>query len=212
MVQWTPFIQTYKHRKYQWVQLAGHSGNFKAGQRQGTVMKKLCASEEECYKRLHGDALEAFVPEYQGTLEVEDEESKSKQSKSAIGYDSATCMRECQIGSVPRPNTSCGNVIFLRAEFIQLQDCLSSFTLPSVMDCKIGVRTYLEEELAKAKEKQKLRKDMYEKMIAVDPDAPSAKEHEWKGVTKPRSVVDARGVEYHTTKSDTGGLEENSLR
>ena len=81
MVQWTPFIQTYKHRKYQWVQLAGHSGNFKAGQRQGTVMKKLCASEEECYKRLHGDSLEAFVPEYQGTLEVEDEESKSKQSK-----------------------------------------------------------------------------------------------------------------------------------
>ena len=73
-------------------------------------------------------------------------------------------------------------------EFIQLQDCLSSFTLPSVMDCKIGVRTYLEEELAKAKEKQKLRKDMYEKMIAVDPNAPSAKEHEWKGVTKPRSV------------------------
>lgn len=26
------------------------------------------------------------------------------------------------------------------------------------MDCKIGVRTYLEEELLKAKEKQKLRK------------------------------------------------------
>lgn len=26
------------------------------------------------------------------------------------------------------------------------------------MDCKIGVRTYLEEELAKAKEKPKLRK------------------------------------------------------
>lgn len=102
MVQWTPFIQTYKHRKYQWVQLAGHSGNFKAGQRQGTVMKKLCASEEECYKRLHGDALEAFVPEYQGTLEVEDEESKSKQSKKELAfmrYDSrgATNMRECQI-------------------------------------------------------------------------------------------------------------------
>ena len=33
------------------------------------------------------------------------------------------------------------------------------------MDCKIGVRTYLEEELAKAKEKPKLRKDMYEKVI-----------------------------------------------
>ena len=35
------------------------------------------------------------------------------------------------------------------------------------MDCKIGVRTYLEEELAKAKEKPKLRKDMFDKMIAL---------------------------------------------
>ena len=54
------------------------------------------------------------------------------------------------------------------------------------MDCKIGVRTYLEEELEKAKEKPKLRKDMYDKMIAVDQDAPSAEEHEMKAVTKPR--------------------------
>lgn len=71
-------------------------------------------------------------------------------------------------------------------EFIQLQDCLSSFVKPSIMDCKIGVRTYLEEELAKAKEKPKLRKDMYEKMIAVDPSAPSEEEKRLKGVTKPR--------------------------
>jgi 1D-myo-inositol-triphosphate 3-kinase len=42
MVQWTPFVQTFKNRRYQWVQLAGHSGNFKAGKNQGTVLKKLC--------------------------------------------------------------------------------------------------------------------------------------------------------------------------
>lgn len=41
------------------------------------------------------------------------------------------------------------------------------------MDCKIGIRTYLEEELAKAREKPKLRKDMYEKMVAIDPNAPT---------------------------------------
>lgn len=57
------------------------------------------------------------------------------------------------------------------------------------MDCKIGVRTYLEEELSKAKEKPKLRKDMYEKMIQIDPEAPSEEEHRAKGVTKPRYMV-----------------------
>lgn len=44
------------------------------------------------------------------------------------------------------------------AMYLQLQDLLGDFTSPCVMDCKIGVRTYLEEELAKAKEKPKLRK------------------------------------------------------
>jgi len=57
------------------------------------------------------------------------------------------------------------------------------------MDCKIGVRTYLEDELAKAREKPKLRKDMYEKMVAVDPAAPTDEEHRLKGVTKPRYMV-----------------------
>lgn len=44
------------------------------------------------------------------------------------------------------------------AVYLQLQDLLTDFHQPCVMDCKIGVRTYLEEELSKAKEKPKLRK------------------------------------------------------
>lgn len=73
--------------------------------------------------------------------------------------------------------------------YLQLQDLLSDFNEPCVMDCKIGVRTYLEEELSKAKEKPKLRKDMYEKMIQIDKDAPTDEEHRAKGVTKPRYMV-----------------------
>ncbi|CAH2982858.1 unnamed protein product [Chilo suppressalis] len=73
--------------------------------------------------------------------------------------------------------------------YLQLQDLLSNFDSPCVMDCKIGVRTYLEEELAKAKEKTKLRKDMYEKMIQIDPKAPTEEEHRSKGVTKPRYMI-----------------------
>ena len=70
-----------------------------------------------------------------------------------------------------------------------MQDCLSNYTSPCIMDCKIGVRTYLEEELAKAREKPKMRKDMYEKMVAVDPTAPTEEERAVKAVTKPRYMV-----------------------
>lgn len=41
---------------------------------------------------------------------------------------------------------------------MQLQDLLCEFTCPCVMDIKMGVRTYLEEELEKARKKPTLRK------------------------------------------------------
>lgn len=148
IVQWTPFFQTYKKKRYPWVQLAGHQGNFKAGPEPGTVLKKLCPKEEDCFQVLMRDVLRPYVPEYRGKVTSEDGEL-----------------------------------------YLQLQDLLSDFYQPCVMDCKIGVRTYLEEELSKAKEKPKLRKDMYEKMIQIDPDAPNEEEHKAKGVTKPRYMV-----------------------
>ena len=47
---------------------------------------------------------------------------------------------------------------FFSKEFLVLEDLLGNFRNPSVMDCKLGVRTYLEDELAKAKLKPKIRK------------------------------------------------------
>merc|ERR1711971_1297011 len=62
-VTWSPFVQQFKEQRYDWVQLAGHSGNFRAGRTQGTVLKKLSAAEECIYKRLMKDeALRQFVP------------------------------------------------------------------------------------------------------------------------------------------------------
>uniref|UniRef100_UPI003AAE808B uncharacterized protein itpkb isoform X2 n=1 Tax=Centroberyx gerrardi TaxID=166262 RepID=UPI003AAE808B len=71
-------------------------------------------------------------------------------------------------------------------KYNQMEDLLAEFDFPCVMDCKMGVRTYLEEELTKARKKPSLRPDMYQKMIEVDPVAPTPEEHEQQAVTKPR--------------------------
>lgn len=72
MVRWSPFIQTYKQKKYPWIQLAGHSGNFVRGVKQGTVLKKFGEQEEKCYKLLMNDTLRDSVPEYFQTVINED--------------------------------------------------------------------------------------------------------------------------------------------
>lgn len=61
-------------------------------------------------------------------------------------------------------------------------------------------RTYLEEELIKARERPRLRKDMYEKMVAVDPQAPTEEERAQQGVLKPRYM------QWRETLSSTATL------
>lgn len=143
IVHWSPFIQQFKRRKYPWIQLAGHQGNFQAGD-PGAILKKFDKKEHRSFNILMKDVLGPYVPEYRGEVEKDG---------------------EC---------------------YVQQQDLLCEFEAPCVMDIKMGCRTYLEEELSKAREKPTLRKDMYQKMVDVDPTAPTAEEHNQKGITKPR--------------------------
>ncbi|XP_029642384.1 inositol-trisphosphate 3-kinase A-like isoform X2 [Octopus sinensis] len=71
-------------------------------------------------------------------------------------------------------------------KFLQLEDLLAPFDSPCVMDVKMGIRTYLEDELKKARENPKLRSDMYEKMVDIDPSAPTPEEQELRAISKPR--------------------------
>ncbi|XP_038238098.1 inositol-trisphosphate 3-kinase C isoform X1 [Dermochelys coriacea] len=142
MVHWSPFVVSFK-KCYPWVQLAGHAGNFKAGD-YGQILKKFCPCEQQCLERLMQDSLRPHVPAYFGLVQRDGE---------------------------------CYN---------QMEDLLAGFETPSLMDCKMGVRTYLEEELEQARQRPRLRRDMYEKMVAVEPGAPTPEEHAQRAVLKPR--------------------------
>ncbi|XP_060030996.1 inositol-trisphosphate 3-kinase A [Erinaceus europaeus] len=151
-----PVMSPFK-RRYSWVQLAGHTGSFKAAGARGLILKRSSEPERSCLARLMADALRGCVPTFHGEVERDGE------------------------------------------SYLQLQDLLHGFDGPCVLDCKMGVRTYLEEELTKARERPKLRKDMYKKMLAVDPAAPTEEEHAQRAVTKPRYMQWREGISSSTT-------------
>ncbi|KAJ8392173.1 hypothetical protein AAFF_G00079790 [Aldrovandia affinis] len=154
MVQSSPSSMSFKKR---WVQLAGHAGNFHAGEG-GKLLKKFCECEQQCLEQLMGDSLRPFVPGYYGVVQRDEQ------------------------------------------DYNMMDDLLAHFNSPSIMDCKMGSRTYLEEELVKARERPRLRRDMYEKMVAVDPGAPSVEERAQQAVLKPRYM------QWRETLSSTAAL------
>lgn len=88
--------------------------------------------------------------------------------------------------------------------FIELQDLLHGFNKPNVMDVKIGCRTFLESEVANTT----LRPDLYEKMVAVDPRAPTEAEHERKAVTKLRYML----FREHMSSSEAKGFRIEAMK
>ncbi|XP_068174264.1 inositol-trisphosphate 3-kinase Cb [Antennarius striatus] len=156
MVHWSPFVVSFKKR-YPWVQLAGHAGNFHAGEF-GRLLKRYCECEQQCLQKLMKDTLRPYVPGYYGVVQKDEQ------------------------------------------DYNLMDDLLADFDLPSIMDCKMGSRTYLEEELSKARERPRLRKDMYEKMVEVDPGAPTEQERIQQGVLKPRYM------QWRETLSSTATL------
>ncbi|XP_060791895.1 inositol-trisphosphate 3-kinase C [Neoarius graeffei] len=156
MVNWSPMVVPLKKRS-PWVQVVGHAGNFQTGS-DGKLLKKYCASEQQCLQRLMDDVLRPFVPAYHGVTQRDEQ------------------------------------------DYNLMDNLLSYFDLPCIMDCKMGSRTYLEEELKKARKNPQPRKDMYEKMVAVDPEAPTPEEKVQQAVLK------TRYMQWRETLSSTATL------
>ena len=82
-------------------------------------------------------------------------------------------------------------------DYMELQCCLSQFQSPNLMDIKIGTRTFLEDEVGfspkqfESKKSVKAtvckpRRDLYEKMVKEDPEAPTTEETSDEAVSKYR--------------------------
>lgn len=84
--------------------------------------------------------------------------------------------------------------------YLEMQDLLTGFKNASVMDVKMGYRTYREEELYKALSESQLRSDMYDKMVEVDVNEPTDEEKRARAVTKPRYMI------WRETVSSTASL------
>nr|CAH0098023.1 unnamed protein product [Daphnia galeata] len=69
--------------------------------------------------------------------------------------------------------------------FIEMQDLLHGFTDPNVIDIKMGTRTFLESEVTNTT----ARSDLYQKMVKVDPNAPTKEENDLQAVTKLRYMT-----------------------
>ncbi|XP_063699223.1 inositol-trisphosphate 3-kinase homolog isoform X2 [Culicoides brevitarsis] len=66
--------------------------------------------------------------------------------------------------------------------FIELENLLSGFNDPYMMDIKMGCRTFVESEVSNTG----LRKDLYEKMKSIEPSTLNTEDHALQAVTKLR--------------------------
>lgn len=91
------------------------------------------------------DILRPYVPEFKGVLDVNDTEESNVEGNEA---GETLSQKDSNSDNVTKRT--------MVSSYLQLQDLLGDFEHPCVMDCKVGVRTYLESELAKAKERPKV--------------------------------------------------------
>ena len=131
----------------------------------------------------------AFAPAAPGTI----------WKKAASGCDNEQRAYDALMTDVMRDQVPAyyGDICYKDEAFIEMEDLLHKFSGEcSVMDVKMGTRTFLESEASNAKP----RSDLYEKMVKIDPSAPNAEEHAAKAITK------LRYMQFRETLSSSSNL------
>lgn len=74
----------------------GFAGNFQTGSN-GKLLKKYCASEQQCLQRLMDDVLRPFVPAYHGVTRRDEQDYNLMDD--LLSYFDSPCIMDCKMGS-----------------------------------------------------------------------------------------------------------------
>lgn len=92
------FKKQFNGKKYNWIQLAGHPGRFKPGDRDGFILKLMDNLERNSLRLLQTDALSEYVPRIDKTLlDHEDENYYTEMQDLLYGFINP-CIMDIKIG------------------------------------------------------------------------------------------------------------------
>lgn len=76
--------------------LARPTGSFRVGE-YGTLLKRFCEGERECYLKLMGDTLRPFVPAYHGVVQLDGQDYNMMDN--LLTHFSTPAVMDCKLGS-----------------------------------------------------------------------------------------------------------------
>lgn len=76
--------------------LVSLAGSFRVGN-YGTVLKKFCEGEQQCYLRLMKDDLRPFVPAYHGVVQLDEQDYNMMDN--LLTHFSTPAIMDCKMGS-----------------------------------------------------------------------------------------------------------------
>ncbi|CAF0785160.1 unnamed protein product [Brachionus calyciflorus] len=92
------FKKQFNGKKYNWIQLAGHAGRFKPGEREGFILKLMDNLERNSLQILQNDILSDFVPKIDKILLDREDENYYTEMQDLLYSFTNPCIMDIKIG------------------------------------------------------------------------------------------------------------------